>query len=314
MSIETEGALELPITAKQPIENRCPSCDTPGKGRPYISFYQETHSPVEHFAGIGYAHLRRRVDTDDPRCPYSDDDPRVRWKWVEERILEMLLDGQPKAVAEVDGEAPKKKRRKPGTKVTKYEPAPIKPTDPDWEEYQIFREWRRLRSETPTAQRRTLEAMSEPKLMLAGENIEWHWRLPELKTWAGQITLEAIVRKRTDAVQINPWPDDVGLLDWMVPLSSCSGMDDRTVTRAIDDGFSFDLQRKLQGMCLATYAVAELLAIIGMNLAPIVRYGRSRFGYVDPHGQWWRFEVVERSQYYKMYTVSTPCSRNGGVE
>jgi len=29
-----------------------------------------------------------------------------------------------------------------------------------------------------------------------------------------------------------------------------------------------------------------LLAVVGLQLAPIIRYGRKEFGYVDPDGQW----------------------------
>jgi hypothetical protein len=146
----------------------------------------------------------------------------------------------------------------------------------------------------------------EEMLKLCGERIGWHRALPELKCWAGQATLLSTVAARVEALGGAP-PEGVGLLDWTVPLKTCSGIDARVAPNGLDDGFSV----AQLGMPIYTYAACELLAVLGMAITPIVRYGYRCYGYVDRDGQWWQFRVVEREGYHRCYTISQKSGVNG---
>ena len=95
-------------------------------------------------------------------------------------------------------------------------------------------------------------------------------------------------------------PDGTRLLDWKLPYPTMSGLDPRTAGTALDIGFS----PSVLGMSVMTYAAAELLAVLGMESSPLLRYGYQEYGYQDMHGDWWAFRVVDRSGYHQMLTTS----------
>lgn len=145
----------------------------------------------------------------------------------------------------------------------------------------------------------------EKPVVLCGERIGWHRALPELKCWAGQATMLSIVSARVDA--IGDAQPNAPLLDWRLPLKTVSGLDAATNTDALDVGFSV----ASLGMMIETYAARELLAILGMAVSPIVRYGFRCYGYLDPDDQWWQFRVVEREGYHRKYSMSQKVGING---
>jgi hypothetical protein len=146
------------------------------------------------------------------------------------------------------------------------------------------------------------DAGPKEKIMdIAGHGVRWHLALPELKIWAGQATMETLVSGRIAALhEAGDLPDDTRLLDWTIPYRTMSGLDPRTAATSIDIGFS----PAALGMDMSTYVAAELLAVLGMELSPLLRYGREEYGYQDMHGDWWAFRVVERESYHRMLTMS----------
>lgn len=147
---------------------------------------------------------------------------------------------------------------------------------------------------------------SDEMVLLAGERISWHRALPELKCWAGRMTLLSIVGARASAL-VEAGEPTGPLLDWSIPLKTCSGIDARVTPNALDDGFSV----AALGMDVYTYAACELLAVLGMSVSPIVRYGYKCYGYVDPSGEWWEFRIVERQGHHRCYTMSQRVGVNG---
>lgn len=143
------------------------------------------------------------------------------------------------------------------------------------------------------------EAAERP-LTLAGHRIDWHIGLPELKVWAGAATLQTLVDGRRAALHAAGNLPAITLRSWTMPYPTISGLDPRTAASNRDIGFS----PAAQGMEISTYVAAELLAVIGMSICPIIRYGRKEYGYVDPDGQRWQFSVVEREGYHRMLTMS----------
>lgn len=161
---------------------------------------------------------------------------------------------------------------------------------------------------TPAGKKRKKsdESQREEIITLAGERIGWHRALPELKCWAGQASMSSIVSARVAAIaDVEP---DAPLLDWRVPIKTCSGIDARVAPNGLDDGFSVSNL----GMSIYTYAAGELLAILGMGITPIVRYGYRTYGYVDGSGEWWQFRVIERQGHHRCYTMSQRVGANGG--
>lgn len=140
----------------------------------------------------------------------------------------------------------------------------------------------------------------EPSVSLAGHRITWPVGLPELKIWAGRATLETLVDDRRAKLHETPMPVGTTLYDWVAPYKTMSGLDPRTASTALDIGFS---PAKL-GMEIDTYVASELLAVVGMELGPIIRYGRKEYGYFGPDGGQWTFSVVERDGYHRMLTMS----------
>lgn len=156
-------------------------------------------------------------------------------------------------------------------------------------------------SEPPKKQRKEPDENGKEKIVtLAGVRIDWHLALPELKVWAGKANMLTVTSRRLAAL----WecePDGSRLLDWTVPLKTASGLDARIQTDPIDVGFSL----AALGMKIMTFAAAELLAIIGLQTSPIVRWSKENYGYADATGQWWRFRVLDRSDgYHRKFTMS----------
>lgn len=142
---------------------------------------------------------------------------------------------------------------------------------------------------------------SERPLELAGHRIDWHLALPELKIWAGQATLQTLVDGRRVAVQgAVASLGGTSIRDWRLPYPSMSGLDPRTAAGSLDIGFS----PATLGMMISTYIADELLAVVGMQISPVIRFGRKSYGYADPSGQWWQFSVIERESYHRMLTMS----------
>lgn len=144
-------------------------------------------------------------------------------------------------------------------------------------------------------------------VVLAGERIGWHRALPELKCWAGNATMLTTVAARVAAL-IEAGDPTSPLMEWQVPLKTCSGIDARCAPNALDVGFSV----ATLGIDLMTFAACELLAVLGMQVSRIVRYGYRTYGYIDPEEQWWQFRVVEREGYHRCYTMSCRVGINGG--
>lgn len=139
----------------------------------------------------------------------------------------------------------------------------------------------------------------------AGYDIDWPMYLPELKTWAGRATTETIVTARQRALygpkeEPTKLPEGESLLSWSVPLDTCSGIDARVAPNALDDGFSV---AKL-GMLIYAFAAVELLAIVGLQIAPVTRVARKRFAYRDDRGQWWEFGIREREGQHRVTTMA----------
>lgn len=143
------------------------------------------------------------------------------------------------------------------------------------------------------------EEVSERAVSLGGVRVDWHTAFRELKIWAGQATLESMILRRQAALYSAAVPP-CRLIDWRLPIKTMSGLDPRTAAGAIDIGFS----PAALDMDIETYVAAELLAIIGMQVSPITRFGGREYGYLDPIGQWWSFRVVEREGYHRMLTIS----------
>lgn len=157
----------------------------------------------------------------------------------------------------------------------------------------------------PARRKQGSDEPREEMVRLAGQRIAWQRSLPELKVWAGQMSMLTIVAGRSAALADKT--PDAPLVDWRVPLTGCCGIDARVTPNALDDGFSV----AALGMPVCTFAACELLAILGMSVSPIVRYGYRCYGYVDPSGQWWQFRTVEREGHHRCYTMSQRVGING---
>jgi len=155
------------------------------------------------------------------------------------------------------------------------------------------------------------EGETEAPVTIAGHRIDWHLYLPELKIWAGGANMESLTKGRRHALhQAGNLPIGVSLREWRLPYPTMSGLDPRTAATNLDIGFS---PAKL-GMSISTYVADELLAVLGMQLAPIIRYGRREFGYVDPHGHWWKFRVEDREGYHRMFGWASPRSHRDALK
>lgn len=138
----------------------------------------------------------------------------------------------------------------------------------------------------------------EDVAILAGVKITWHRALPELKVWAGRATLKTLIHGRMLAL----WEAEPAkrLMEWQLPLRTSFGIDPRSVATQLDTGFSV----AALGMPIYTYVAAELLAVIGLQLSPLTRFAPREYGYLRDDG-WWKFSVVEREGYHRMFSFST---------
>lgn len=142
----------------------------------------------------------------------------------------------------------------------------------------------------------------EDAVKFAGRRITWHRALPDMRVWAGGATLEKIIQRRQDALWEHPLPAGVSLLAWRVPLRTTSGLDPRSVVKAIDAGFSVDAL----DMMIESFAAAELLAVLGMEIGPITRLAPLVYGYEDETRKWWRYSVESRAGYHRYLSMSQP--------
>jgi len=160
-----------------------------------------------------------------------------------------------------------------------------------WRDEQILE---MLRAGWPSVKRarrkQSDESPREKVLLFAGQKIDWHLGLPELKVWSGQASLESIIDARVQAIRSHRLPEDATLIDWRVPMGTASGLDARSAVNAIDVGFS----PTALGMDVFTFAAAELLGIVGMVVWPIMRFGYREYGYLDENDDLWRFGQVDR--------------------
>jgi len=160
-----------------------------------------------------------------------------------------------------------------------------------WRDEQILE---MLRAGWPSVKRarrkQSDESPREKVLLFAGQKIDWHLGLPELKVWSGQASLESIIDARVQAIRSHRLPEDATLIDWRVPMGTASGLDARSAVNAIDVGFS----PTALGMDVFTFAAAELLGIVGMAVWPIIRFGYREYGYLDENDDLWRFGKVDR--------------------
>lgn len=145
-------------------------------------------------------------------------------------------------------------------------------------------------------------AEREPAIDLAGHRVDWHRALIELKVWAGQASLATIVSGRQATLRGYELPVGTRLIDWRVPYSAMSGLDPATAATNLDIGFA----PAAHGMPVMTRAAAELLMVLGLQLAPVTRFGPREYGYTDRDGRWWRFRVVKREGYHRMLTTAEP--------
>lgn len=193
--------------------------------------------------------------------------------------------------------------------------ARLAPDESDDSDIDPFWVWRRpvllaLAGEQPAKKKARRSKSDEGErdgiASLAGQKIGWHMALPELKVWAGQLTLQSIVDARRAAIHdaiavIDRDPPDP--LDWRLPIGGASGIDPRSCVTALDAGFSPDAL----GMDIVTYCAAELLATLGMEISPITRFSHRVYGYQTPDsGDWWQFGIANRGGYYRQLTMSTP--------
>lgn len=167
-----------------------------------------------------------------------------------------------------------------------------------------------------------------------GVRIRWPQRLPDLRTWAGQQTLRHVIEARREALAYDivtqakksrqkiDLPEDVGLLDWRRPIHGMLGIDHRSTASNLDIGFSPDAL----GMRVNCYAAAELLAILGVDLMPLIRWGHRAYGYIttdhmhapDPDRRprvmsdirAWRFACPNRSKYLTTWSIATEVAWN----
>lgn len=150
---------------------------------------------------------------------------------------------------------------------------------------------------------------TEPKPMLRGalgalwlRPITWPDRVPGFVTWAGQQTLPKIIRARQLAIR---WEGegkagrkhrDLSTADPLtltVPMRGASGIDANSCPLALDAGFSVSTLE----MSVAQRPALELLAIIGLELVPLVSFAPRECGFVAD-GVLWRFSVEARDGSY----------------
>lgn len=124
----------------------------------------------------------------------------------------------------------------------------------------------------------------------------WPDRIPGLKTWSGNQSLPKIMRKYQSALAAL---GDVDLMACTAPIGGASGMDRGTAVTALDLGFS----AYATGMDVETRIGMEMLAVVGLEIAPITVFPDSSFVY-GAGGKMWRFRREERNHYYGRWAMA----------
>lgn len=158
--------------------------------------------------------------------------------------------------------------------------------------------------------RKSEEDTKEDPVTLCGVAISWPVELPRLKVWAGQMSLATIIAPRLAAVRSAAAHEFIltqSLFDFCAGMRDektntpigAAGLDPRGIVDAIDAGFS----PTSLGMAVAQWPAVDLLAIIGLQLAPITRIAWDEYGYAASAGPWdnkdaWRFKIGARAGGY----------------
>lgn len=164
---------------------------------------------------------------------------------------------------------------------------------------------RKADEQSDKKQAKASKELKEKEVELAGLRIDWHIAVPGLRTWAGQASLDAIIKNRRAAIQAaGDLPEGESIIEWEVPLrrgQGTSGIDHTSALSNQDIGFS---PREV-GMAICVRAAAELLAVIGMQISPIVKLGPRTYGYQDlALNDWWTFDIgpiTSGNPYYRRW-------------
>jgi hypothetical protein len=137
-----------------------------------------------------------------------------------------------------------------------------------------------------------------------GVRLSWHWAMKEVKPWAGQVTIVTVLQHRIEAVRKATYAGEP-ILDWLLPLKAELGLDSRINTDPADVGFS----PQAVGMAIRCYVCAELLAIVGLELAEVTRLGSKRYA-IDVDGTRWSWTYAPRGTgQHRRTTPATPSRR-----
>lgn len=129
-----------------------------------------------------------------------------------------------------------------------------------------------------------------------GRVISWPDRVPGLKTWAGNATLCGIIAGHLKRLASADFAGDLFTVRGVIRTvkgEGPSGLDSPTCQNAIDIGFS---PSKL-GMEIECRPALELLAVVGLESAPLVSFDARVCGFVHA-GKVWRFDVQDRDGGY----------------
>ena len=122
-----------------------------------------------------------------------------------------------------------------------------------------------------------------------GRAIDWPNRIPNLKTWAGNMTLAKIVKSRVKALRNATDP-----FAFEAAINGVTGLDFVSANiDAINVGFS----AARLGMPIIQRPGVELLAIIGLNDLPLISFGHRDCGFIYD-GKIWRFAIEFRNGGY----------------
>jgi hypothetical protein len=135
--------------------------------------------------------------------------------------------------------------------------------------------------------------------------ITWPDRVPQLAIWSGQQALAKIIAKNQRAIQgrerrsgrrletFARATDTHDPCTFTAPLHGASGLDIQSCPRSIDVGFS----PAALDMAVWQRPALELLAILGVEIVPLVSLAVNEYGYIH-EGRLWRFPIVARDGGY----------------
>lgn len=121
-------------------------------------------------------------------------------------------------------------------------------------------------------------------------DITWPDLVPDLKTWAGQQTLDKMINKLASAVRDSKENNPFSL---RMPIRGATGFDSLSCGDAIDIGFS----PAALDMEVMQRPALELLAIIGLEQVPIICFGKRVCGFIHDE-KVWQFPVEARDGGY----------------